>query len=198
VGLRYHIYSGSDTGGPVDSSTPIGDTATLSFTVAVAAPSDTTFAVRTYDDVTGFEDANTDARVRVVVDALGVDITGRPASPSGLSAIPGAGGTAEVRWSYPPTASPAPTIFKVWIVAGAGPSDYTDPPDATTAYLSGTSSYSVTLSGLTDGATYTVGLRAYSSVSGLDDGNTATATLVGDSTGPDAPDLFTITATGLD
>jgi hypothetical protein len=198
MSLRYHIYGNDGADGPVDYTAPIGDTASLSFTVAVAAPSDTTFSVRTYDDVTGYESAATDARVRVIVDALGADITGRPASPSGLSASPGAGGTADVRWSYSPTADLAPTSFRVWIVAGAGPIDYTDPPDAITPYLSGTSSYSVTLSGLTDGATYTVGVRAYSATTLLDDGNIATATLVGDTTGPDAPDLFTITATTLD
>ncbi len=72
---------------------PIATTSGLTYTVGpLAAPSDNTFAVRAFDTISGIEEANTDARVRIILDAAGNDVTARPNSVVGLSATADGGG----------------------------------------------------------------------------------------------------------
>jgi hypothetical protein len=185
MSIRYHIYANSGIGDAVDYSTPIGDTATTTFSPpALTVPGDYTFAVRPYDTVSGLEDQNVDARVRIVTDAAGVDVTGRPNPPTGLTARATAGGTAALGWTYNPLGEPGtPTHFHVY--RGIGAVDYTT-PIATIDYSPALRSYRATISGLAHGTTYLIGVRAFNATS--EEPNTVTVVVTGDTTGPDAVD----------
>lgn len=184
MATQYHVYGNDGAGGPVDYSTPIGTTATLSFSPpALATPSDNTFAVRAFDTVSTLEELNTDCRVRIVIDASGVDITTRPNAPSDLAAVPTAGGGARVSWSYNAAGQGgAPTSFKVWLTVG-GVVNYGVAPSATATYSSGRWFYSVDLTGLVHGTDYAVGVRATNATG--DELNTLSTSVRGDNTGPD-------------
>jgi hypothetical protein len=157
MSIQYHIYAGDSAGGPVDYTAPI---ATVSGTTYV------------------------DARARIVTDAGGVDVTGRPNPPTGLTARATAGGTAALAWTYNPLGQPsAPTGFHVY--RGVGAVDYTTPV-ATVAYSPGLRSYRATISGLTHGTDYLIGVRAYNAAA--EEPNAVTVGVTGDTTGPDAVD----------
>ena len=148
----------------------------------MAHPGDWTFAVRTHDTVTGFEEANTDARVHFILDASGVDVTNRPSAPNGLFASAITAGGIRVEWSYlyvPGTV--LPTSFKVWIKAGASV-DYTLSPTQTVPYFPGHVHFSVDVPGYTNGTTYAVAVRA-TNASG-DETNVNLVTVIADSAGP--------------
>lgn len=192
MSIAYRIYANDGAGGPVDYSTAVATTSGLTYaTAALALGSDTTFAVRAYDTASLLEDQNVDARCRVLLDAAGVDITGRPRPISGLSAVARAGGTARVEWAWPYAARPYPTGFKVWLTAGST-TNFAASPAATVAFTG--PSGAATLAGLADGSAYVVSVRAYTALA--DDGNTLSAAVTGDSTGPAAPTL-TLTASDL-
>lgn len=181
--ISYVIYKNLVSAGPVDLSAPYGTSATLTFdTSALAYPFTHNFLVRSYDTVTGIEDVGTDARVTIVLDAAGSDVTGRPAAPIGLSAQAIANGGIRVEWSYLPVpGAAAPTSFRVW--AQVGTLNYALAPDATASpYDPDRSEWSADIAGLADGVTYTVGVRA-TNASG-DETNTATVTVTADATGP--------------
>lgn len=183
----YRIYAGDDSGGEIDYSTPIAEVPGLSFdTDPLPLDSRTRFGVRVYDDVTGLEERNVDAVVEIVVDGAGLDATGRPGSPLDLSVRPTAGGTAVVLWSYNRLSGGGiPASFKVWLTAGTSV-NYAAAPAATVPYDGSARQFAATLSGLADGTTYAVGVRA-ANASG-DDPNTQSALVVGDEVGPDAVD----------
>jgi len=101
VGTSYHVYAGDGAGGPVDYATPLATVAGTTWaSPPLAMPSDNKFAVRAFDDVTGLEESNVDAQVRIRVDAAGNDISGLPNAPLGLAARPTANGGARVTWAY--------------------------------------------------------------------------------------------------
>ena len=122
MAISYHIYANDGRGGDVDYSTPIATTTALTFTVGpLVAPSDNTFAVRAFDATSGIEEANTDARVRVVIDPAGNDVTARPNPVNGLSARRTAGGTCWVSWGYDATGQGGPpSRFDVTMTPGPG------------------------------------------------------------------------------
>lgn len=186
-GTYYHIYANDGAGGFVDYATPIGTTALLTFTpTPIAHGSDITFAVRAFDGFTGLEERNTDRRVRIVTDASGVDISARPNAPYGLYARPAVGGTATVSWWYNPLGQrAAPTGFKVWAQVGTT-INYATAPIATVAYAAGTRAYTLTATGLADGATYAVAVRSTNAAG--DEPNTVVVTVVGSTAGPAAVD----------
>jgi hypothetical protein len=171
-------------GGPVDYSTPIGTSAGLSFVLPPLAPgSDSTFGVRAFDASSGLEEANTDARLRIVTDTNGLDISGRPAPPVGLSVAAIAGGGIRVRWMASPSLPFAkPTGFHVYL--GTPAPDYSHP--AATVPAGGDRDSSATLPALTDGVTYQVAVRAFNAVG--EETNTTTASITADATGPDNVD----------
>jgi hypothetical protein len=156
MSISYHIYSNDGRGGDVDYSTPVATT--TAFTLAVgplAAPSDNTFAVRAFDATSGIEEANTDARVRVVVDPAGNEVTARPNPVNGLSVRRTAGGTCWVSWGYDATGQGGPPSgFTVTLAPG--PSG----PAATVAYLPGVAGYGCSLSGLEAGNSYMIAVQA--------------------------------------
>ena len=72
MAISYNIYANDGMGGDVDYSTPIATTSDLTYaTGPLATPSDNTFAVRAFDTASCIEEANTDARVRIILDASG-------------------------------------------------------------------------------------------------------------------------------
>jgi len=185
LAIQYRVYKNLLSGGPIDLTTPLATMAGLTYeTAALARPFDHWFLVRAFDTVTGFEDLNTDARARLVLDAAGANITNRPSPPSSLSARPVAAGGLDVTWAYLPTAGGGtPTGFKVWAQVGAinyalTPTLASYDPDAVM--------HLATVPSLTHGATYTVAVRAYNATA--DDGNTLTTTAIPDAVGPLAVD----------
>lgn len=182
TGDGYRVYANDGAGGPVDYTTPIGDTTGLTFDVGpLDYGSDWTFAVRAY--MGSLEERNVDARVRVLVSAAGVDLASLPNAPSNLSALAGPGGTATVSWVYNPRGQgAAPTNFHVY--RGTPTVSYGSPV-ATVAYSPTAQVFSATLSGLTGGSTYQVAVRAYNATG--EEANTSVATFVASTLGPKAP-----------
>jgi hypothetical protein len=191
MSTSYHIYSGNTSGGPVDYTTPVATTASLSWTSgALAANTTINYAVRAFDTVSGLEEANVDARVTVRTNASQLDITGRPNVPTSLTARATAAASLQVRWQYNPGGQGgAPTGFHVY--AGTPSVSYATPA-ATVAYVPGSvRPYQATLTSLTDGALYQVSVRAYNA-SG-EESNTTVMSVTAKATGPKAVDSLTAT-----
>jgi hypothetical protein len=172
-----HIYKGDGNGGPIDYANPIGASSTNSFVITGLAPGTKTwFGIRNFDDATGLEEQNVDARTLIIVDSLGRDASDRPGSPVALVAVATAPGSVEVRWTYQGHPSLAePESFAVHCNPGDSV-DFSLAPAATVAYSSVLRDFRVTLSALQSGLAYAIGVR---SVRGFaDDGNTASATIV--------------------
>lgn len=160
MAISYNIYANDGQGGDVDYSTPVASTTALTFSVAaLASPSDNIFGVRAFDTTSGIEEANTDARVRVIIDSDGNDVSARPNPVIGLSATPTAGGTCWVSWGYDPTGQGgAPSEFDLSLAVGP----VALPPGlaASVPYLPGVSGYGCTISGLPGDTPCTIAVRA--------------------------------------
>lgn len=172
----YDVYQGPDGGGPVDyTGGPVATTSGLTATLATLAPGTSArFAVRARDNVTGFDDGNTDASVLVTVAADGTDATAVPYAPGSARAVPAAGATASIEWTYAyPGATRRPTGFRVYLDGDARPS--------ATVPWAGPGSYRATLTGLGDGTTYAVTVVGYNAAG---EGAAATASLTADGTAP--------------
>src|SRR5579885_3125560 len=124
--LHYNIYINSGTGDPIDYSTQVVSLLATTWTSSgLAAPGTWSFGVRA-ENING-EEKNLDCAVSIVLDAFGNDITDRPDPPMGLRAVPLAGASIRVEWSYPPTrGAKAPVGFRVYLGAGGAP-DYSAP-----------------------------------------------------------------------
>jgi hypothetical protein len=172
--IAYRVYSNGGSGGPVDYSTPVVVTSSLSYTTTPLAPSsDTTFAVRAYDTGSGLEEANTEALVRVVLDGQGADVTGRPNPPSGVWLTPLLGGGCRVGWNFVPDPRyGVPVGFQVYF--GPGGAAGGGPPAATVSYAPGQGGYFCDLPGPFGFATYTAVVQSFNAAG--TDGGTATAT----------------------
>jgi hypothetical protein len=192
MAIVYQVFSNGGTGGPVDYSAPIATVTGTSYTTGVlAAPGDYRFAVRASDPATGLADANTQATVRILLDASGDDVGGVPNPPFAPVAMPTAGGGCLVAWSYFPAGQVvAPTSFLVYLTAGTSPALTT--PAATVPYQSGVSGYSCQLAGLADATTYTVAIVSVGAA-GLTSA-AASATVVGDATPPTDVEALTASA----
>jgi hypothetical protein len=199
--VKAHLYRNDGLGGPVDYSTPfatVTDPAAAFTTAAVAAPSDTTFALRFHDETTGLEERNTAALARVVVNASGVDVTRVPAAPTGVSASPLAAGKARVRWTYTLLpGQPAPTGFHVY--AGT-PTPDLSAPAATLPYFRDRQRYATgpaeglagaDLAGLADETPYRVYVRAYNAAG--EEQNTNAAAVTGEVNPPAAAEFVSAT-----
>lgn len=195
--IKFHIYSNDLLGGPVDLSAPIGDTDQLTFACPVLSPgARASYVVRPYDTVTGLEDPGLDARADLAIDASGQDVSAVPPPPLGLTAAATAGGGARVAWTFLPVPGRAlPTHFDVWLTAGSTV-DYEAAPAATVGYAGALSRYAASLTGLTDGQSYAIGVRARNA--NRTEANTASVTVVGDATAPGPVQQLTITATHTD
>lgn len=187
MATQYHVYANDHAGGPIDYATPVATVAGLTWTSgALSAGSDSLYAVRAFDTVSGLEESNVDAVARLILDGSRVDITSRPGTPKDLTAQPTAGGGCRVTWTYSPLASGGtPTSFKVWKTVGTTV-NYAGSPAATVPYSAGQVIFHADLSGLSDGTQYAIGVRAVNSLA--DDGNTVQVLVTGDATGPAAVD----------
>ena len=170
--IEYHVYSNGGSG-PVNYGTIVATTSTPTYTTAARTyPDDWIFAVRAYDTVSAIEETNTDARCELDLNAAGADVSAQPNAPIRLTVYPSAGGKATVVWSYAAGGQGgAPTGFHIYI--GTPTVSYTSPV-LTTGYSSGIAVFSATLTGLTAGATYQVGVRAYNGTA--EETNTVTRT----------------------
>lgn len=161
MAVHYNIYTNAGSGGPVDYSTPVATTPDLSYVAGPLAPgTDTTFAVRAFDTATNLEEANTEARVRVVTDAGGNDVGAVPNAPHALSVAPTPGGGCRVSWAYAPDdGRGAPAGFHVYLRDSppAGPA----PPVSGGNYTAGKVGYSVTLPGPYPPDVYSVTVAAF-------------------------------------
>jgi hypothetical protein len=176
MSISYNIYANDGQGGDVNYNAPIATTASQSHVIPqLGFPSDNTFAVRAFDTISGIEEANSDARVRIVIDPSGNDVTARPNAVFGLSAKATAGGTCWVAWGYNTTGQGAPpSLFNVFRT-GVGPSSPASPP-ATVSYLPNVAGYGCTLSGLASNTSYSIVVQAVDP-SGLISGPAATVAI---------------------
>ena len=189
--LVYSIYANDGAGGLIDYSTPIGATQGLTFSPpALAYAGDHEFGVRVSSLLTGLEERNLDAMVRILLDSTGADITNRPVAPVALRAFARANGAIRVEWAYPLVTDPAkrPTGFKVYL---GSPSVSYASAVATVTYSGGVI-HSADIAGLADGTTYAVGVRAYNG--SAEEPNTSSVSVTADATGPTA--VVGLTATG--
>jgi hypothetical protein len=161
MAVSYHVYSNDGNGGPVDYTNPIATVSGTTYSVGPVSPSsDTIYAVRAFDTDTGLEEANTNVRVRVVIDAEGNDVSGRPNPPHAVWAVSTSGGSCRVTWGYAPNYScGAPDGFHVYVQ----PTQDTVPsaPLATVKYVKGRVGYSVALPGPLAPAMYKVSVGSY-------------------------------------
>lgn len=189
MSITYHVYANNGAGGPIDWTTIVATTASLAWTSpTLAVSSDTTYGVRAYDTVTTWEEQSIDATARVVLDGAGVDITTRPTSPTQVTLEIGANGSVSVNWVW--FGANPPTGFNIY--KGTPTISY-GTPALILPYSSGRHTFRATLTGLTDGSSYQVGVRAYNATG--EDGNLAYQTIVADATGPLSVDYLTVTLT---
>ena len=159
--ITYRIYSNNGNGGPVDFSTPLATTTELTYTIGpLGVSTDSSFVVRAYDPASGFEEANTDAQVRVVLGADGTDLSQLPNPPHALVLSPAANGGCRVSWAYAPANwYGTPTAFSVFLTQGNAV-DYSAPA-ASVAFSQGVIGYSCMLPGPFALSTYTVAVRSF-------------------------------------
>jgi hypothetical protein len=163
MAISYNIYANDGMGGVVNYDSSIATTDELTWAIGpLGSPSDNTFAVRAFDSVSEIEEANTAARVRIIIDSSGNDVTSQPNRVRGLSATATVGGTCWVTWGYDATGQGGtPSEFAVTVTAGATPSLGT--PTATIAYQTGVAGYGCTLTGLANNSLYTIAVQAIGS-----------------------------------
>ena len=175
MAISYHIYANDGQGGPVDYSTPIATVAAALgapvgtfLTGALAAPSDNLFAVRAFDDVSGVEEANTDARVRVVIDGQGRDVSTRPNAVVGLAARWTVGDVALVSWGYAtPGQGGAPARFAVTATPAPGGPGVAPVAPLSVTYTPGVAGYGCRLDGLASTSGWTVQVTAVGATEAL-------------------------------
>lgn len=192
MSTQYRIFSNDFAGGPVDYSTPLATVSGSPYsTAAIPTGSDVTFAIRTYDSVSGLDDGNVDAVVRIVTNGSGADKTAVPAMPSTISATARAGGECRVDWVFVRGVGPAePTDFDVFITAGTSVTYGT--PATTVSYVNGRSIYTANLTGLTHGTAYKIGVRPKNATG---NGTPIEVGITGKATGPDQPESISGSAT---
>jgi hypothetical protein len=196
MACEYHVYANTGAGDPIDYSSVVDTTATLTYpTSALSYPGTWSFGVRAFDTVSGLEEQNLDCALTIVLDASGNDITNRPMPPSGPRAFALAGGLIRAEWYYPPT-SGAKAPFGFHVYAGtAGMPSYTMPA-ATVIFSTGiANSFVANMPGFIDGTTYSVGVRAYNATA--EEPNMTTVTVTAIATGPAAIDGLVGVATSM-
>ena len=194
--LAYHVYANSGIADPIDYDAPIATTSNTTYTTSpLTVPGTWSFGVRAFNSEG--EELNLDLAVTIVLNAAGQDISDVPMPPVMLRALAYAGGTVKVEWIYVTASGPrSPTGFHVYIGTGGTP-NYTMPATVTVPGLLGnltvipsnvgrTGSFEATLSGLTGGTVYTIGVRAFNGIG--EEKNTKTVNVTADAAGPAAVD----------
>jgi hypothetical protein len=191
TGCLYQVFSNTGAADPINYGVPIATTAALTWTSGpLAAPGTWRFGVRAFD--TGGEEENLDCALTLILSAGGTDVSLQPAPPIGLRAFATAAAGIRVEWAYNTINPPVvPTGFHVYIGTSGSP-NYTSAA-ATIAYGTAiASTFVANLTGLTGGTTYTIGVRAYNSVT--EEPNTVTVNCTADGAGPSAVVELTATA----
>ena len=184
--LRYHVYANAGDAGPINLSTPVYDTAGLSWTTTLYRTGVWRFLVRAYDTATMLEESNGDS-ITVAIRSDWVDVTNMPAAPTGLSVVAIKGGVLRVVWAYRSTSvGSRPLGFRIYKGTGGTPNYVT--PAASAAYLGDVGHYQIDLAGLTSGTAYTIGVRAWNQTA--EEQNLRTVTATADSTPPSAADAI--------
>jgi hypothetical protein len=191
--VGYHVYANTGVADPINYDAPIDTTTLLTYTTApLSYPGTWEFGVRAFYVISGLEEQNLDCSLTIILDTMGHDITNRPLPPTSLRALARAGGAIRVEWTYPPTTgSRAPTGFHVYAGTGGVP-NYATPLATVSAKSSFGSAYVSNLTGFIDGATYTIGVRAFNSTA--EEPNINTVNVTADATGPSAVVSLTGTA----
>lgn len=160
MSLQYLIYSGDNSGGEIDYSTPVATVSGTSTSLsALPLGSRTRFGVRAHDTVTGLTEQNVDAQVEIVVDGSGNDISAVPLPVQAPGARAGQGGSVVLTWSYPYPSQPhPPTGFHVY--QGTGTVSFVSPVQTVT-FHPGQTRYRTTITGLSDGVAYLFTVRAF-------------------------------------
>ncbi len=181
-GNWYDVYGSPAVDRPIayGGSPLIQIQATNWTTPLLAAPGAYRFGTRAANSYG--EEQNLDCAISIVLDALGNDATNRPTPPIGLRAFATAAGGIRVEWHYPPTrGAGAPTGFHVYIGTGGTP-NYSNSVAAVPFGAAILNSFVADLSGLTDGTTYAIGVRACNA-SG-EEANTSMVSVTADASGP--------------
>ena len=187
MAIHYHVYTNDGAGGPVDYSAPIASTSALSFeTGTLPAPSDYRFAVRAYDTESGYEEANTDAIARIVLDGLGRDVGSRPVAPHALTAKATVAGGFRAAWAHrTPAGRVEPTRFLVSIAPASAPTMSTR--IGSVEFRKGQAGYSFQGSGLLDQTQYVLSVSAQGAADYLES-DSVTTLFVADATAPEDVD----------
>jgi hypothetical protein len=190
-----HVYANDGAGGPVDYATVVATVAGTIWTgPALAAGADVIYAVRLYDPGTGFEERNTDARIRVRLDGALALIPDTPDPPAHLGATADSASSVRLTWSFNPAAVPA-SGFGLWATAGTVPNT-TGPPNATVAWIKGDVAYTGRITGLAASTAYAVAVRALGAAGYGPESNPALVTTAA-AGGPAAVDALAGSATPL-
>lgn len=181
---EYHVYMNHGNGDAVNYDFPVDTTSLTTWTTGLLPyPGDYSFHVRAFWASDFDEEHNLDARVRVVLDATGADVTGRPAAPTGLAAATQKGGTVRLSWLYKtPGGRALPSKFNVYAgTPGVSYAAYVQQ----VAYGSD-GRYFAVVSGLMNGRTYQFVVRAANATA--EEPNTTIVTATSDSSGPNPPE----------
>jgi hypothetical protein len=192
--LIYHIYRNSGQGDPVNYAIPVAAVMELTWTSAVlGAPGQFKLGVRAYNPLTNLEEQNVDAVIELMLDAGWNDVTGVPLAPVGLRAFALVGGKIHVEWSCPVVdVTRQPIGYHVYLAVGSVP-NYSQPVATVPWSSQRNGSFSADLSGLTVGASYAIGVRAYNG-SG-EESNTIVLSMTADGTPPAVVDSLQAVAT---
>jgi hypothetical protein len=163
MSIAYNVYANSEEGDPIKYTSPVAvvTSGTSWNTSTLVANASYWLGVRAFDTVTGLEEENIDCVVEIVLDVNGRDITCRPLPPIGTRALAIAGGSIRVEWFYAGVSrSRVPVGFNLYIGAGTVP--VYGVPAKSVAYAGAVNNtFYAIVSGLTDGVTYAIGVRAF-------------------------------------
>jgi Concanavalin A-like lectin/glucanases superfamily len=189
----YHVYANTGAGDPINYVTPVATVNGLTWTSSpLSYAGNWKFAVRAFYYPNGLEEQNLDCEIELILDSGGNDITNRPVAPTGLRALAVAGGNIKIEWSYPNPPIPAQTPTGFHVYSGVGSLSYATPTQTVSYGSSIMNTFTAILSGLTNGTTYMIGVRAFNATA--EEPNTATVTCTSDATGPTAVQSLTAVA----
>jgi hypothetical protein len=154
------IYIGDNAGGPVDYSTPFGETAADNVALPPLAPGGSRrVAVRFLDSDTGLEELNVDANIILYVSDTGMDMSVVPPSPAGMEVRETGPGAALVTWQYHLRADDeTPDAWDVYATGGVAV-DYASPVGSVAHDVNATR-YSFALTGYPAGSPVAVAVRS--------------------------------------
>lgn len=166
MATRYRIYN------KANRSTPIADVSGTTWEAPPLGASETReYLIRTFDSISGLEDQNTDATIRIRSDALGNDVSDAPDRPAALWVEASSPTSVVVRWAWPYLRDwRKPTEFHVWVQA-AGSINYALTPDAEVSFDESAVSYRAEITGLTASTAYKVAVRAVNDTGSDDEDN---------------------------